>query len=316
MSKKTMDFDPGSLRFNKMRGNVWRALSRVLLYLLFVLVLTVILYCVFALFFNTDMERTLKSEIRMYERLYPEIAPREEMLADAISLLQHEDDRIYEQVFHSAAPAADPMAHLERYFAADTIPQQELAVYTAGKADTLLAMGSRIERAFSEVFAALQDSASVLPPMSLPLEAVTYSQVGASVGTKLDPAYEAYVFHEGLDFIVQRGSPVLAAADGVVTRVENSRKSGHTVEITHSGGYRTIYAHLESVSVRRGASVSRLDQIGTVGMTGKAFAPHLHYEVRQGDYILDPVHYLFGSVSPEEYANMLYMAVNTMQSMD
>lgn len=316
MSRKTMDFDSRSLRFGKKKGNVWRAVSLALLYMLFVLVLTVILYGIFSLFFNTDVERTLKSEIRMYERLYPEIAPREEMLADAISLLQHEDDRIYEQVFHSGAPSADPMAHLDRFFAADTIPQQELAVYASGKADSLLALGSRIEQAFVKVFNALQNSSSVLPPMTLPLEEVSYSQVGASVGTKMDPAYGAYVFHEGLDFIVQRGTPVLAAADGVVTRVENSRKTGRTVEISHSGGYRTVYAHLESVSVRTGVRVSRLDQIGTVGMTGKVFAPHLHYEVRQDDYILDPVHYLFGSVSPEEYANMLYMAVNTMQSMD
>ena len=51
-------------------------------------------------------------------------------------------------------------------------------------------------------------------------------------------------------------------------------------------------------------------------MPGKAFAPHLHYEVRQGEFTLDPVHYLFASVDAEEYANMLYMAVNTMQSMD
>ncbi len=316
MNRRTMDFDPHSLRFGRIRGNVWRIVSRVLLYMLFVLILTIVLYFVFALFFSTDAERRMKSEIRMYERMYPEIVPREEMLEDAIALLQHEDDRIYEQVFHSSAPSADPMAHLERFYAADTIPQQELAVYTSGKADSLLAVCSRIEKAFAEAYSVLEDSSAVLPPMSLPLESVSYSQVGASVGTKLDPAYGAYVFHEGLDFIVQRGSSVLASADGVVTRVENSRKTGRTVEIAHPGGYSTVYAHLESVSVRRGESVSRGEGIGTVGMTGKAFAPHLHYEVRQGDYILDPVHYLFGSVTPDEYANMLYMTVNTMQSMD
>ena len=174
----------------------------------------------------------------------------------------------------------------------------------------------RIEQAFRSAFAALGDSSNVIPPMSLPLEEVSYSQVGASVGTKLDPSYGAYVFHEGLDFIVPRGTEVLAAAAGVVSRVENSKKFGRTVEITHAGGYKTVYAHLETVSVRRGEKVSRLEAIGTVGMTGKAFAPHLHYEVRQGEFTLDPVHYLFASVDAEEYANMLYMAVNTMQSMD
>lgn len=311
-----MDFDPGSLRFGRHKGNVRRVLTGTLVYLLVVLVVTVLAYGLLSLVLNTDTERRLRSEIRMYERMYPELEPREEMLSDAIALLQHKDDRIYGQVFHSTAPAADPMAHLDRFYASDTIPDQDLAVYTGAKADSLLSLSSRIEQAFRSAFAALGDSSNVIPPMSLPLEELSYSQVGASVGTKLDPSYGAYVFHEGLDFIVPRGTEVLAAAAGVVSRVENSKKFGRTVEITHAGGYKTVYAHLETVSVRRGEKVSRLEAIGTVGMTGKAFAPHLHYEVRQGEFTLDPVHYLFASVDAEEYANMLYMAVNTMQSMD
>ena len=53
-----------------------------------------------------------------------------------------------------------------------------------------------------------------------------------------------------------------------------------------------------------------------MGMSGKSFAPHLHYELTHDGRLLDPVHYLFASVTPADYANMLYMAVNTMQSMD
>jgi murein DD-endopeptidase MepM/ murein hydrolase activator NlpD len=51
-------------------------------------------------------------------------------------------------------------------------------------------------------------------------------------------------------------------------------------------------------------------------MSGQAFAPHLHYEVRRDGAGMDPVGFFFASVSPSEYVNMLYMSVNTLQSMD
>ena len=58
------------------------------------------------------------------------------------------------------------------------------------------------------------------------------------------------------------------------------------------------------------------DKIGTVGMSGQAFAPHLHYEVRRNGIAKDPVGFFFASVSPTEYVNMLYMSISTLQSMD
>ena len=115
---------------------------------------------------------------------------------------------------------------------------------------------------------------------------------------------------------MDRGTPVYATAAGVVSLSGSSKKSGSTVEITHEGGYVSVYAHLESRSVRRGQRVEAGQQIGTVGMSGRSFAPHLHYELHLNGRTLDPVNYFFGSVTPAEYANMLYMSVNTEQSMD
>ena len=88
------------------------------------------------------------------------------------------------------------------------------------------------------------------------------------------------------------------------------------MEIKHKSGYTTHYCHLDDMYVKRGQKVSRGQKIGTVGMTGKAYAPHLHYEVLKDGVHLDPVNYIFASVTPGEYANMLFMAVNTKQSMD
>ena len=88
------------------------------------------------------------------------------------------------------------------------------------------------------------------------------------------------------------------------------------IKISHAGGYETVYAHMESLNVHAGQRVRAGDRIGAVGMSGQAFAPHLHYEVRRNGAGMDPVGFFFASVSPTEYVNMLYMSVNTLQSMD
>lgn len=317
MNRKGFDFDPRNFHLGVSKFPVVKILLSILGYLAMTLTLAIIVYGLFALFFSTDTERELKREIRMYEKLYPELMePREDLIRDGIANLQHKDNEIYREAFGSNAPAADPMASLDNLFSSDTVSVLRLPAYTRDKSDSLLAKAEDVDAAFERIFRALADTAFVMPPMALPVEIASYSQVGATVGRKMDPSYKAYVYHEGLDFIVVRGTDVVASADGVVSSVTNSKSTGRTIEITHPGGYVTVYAHLESTSVRVGRQVKVGDKIGTVGMSGKAFAPHLHYEIRRNGTLLDPVNYLFASVSPEEYANILYMGVNTMQSMD
>ena len=62
--------------------------------------------------------------------------------------------------------------------------------------------------------------------------------------------------------------------------------------------------------------MTRGQQVGQVGMSGNSFAPHLHYEVLKDTLRLDPLNYLFASISPDDYMRMLFMSVNTGQSMD
>ena len=66
----------------------------------------------------------------------------------------------------------------------------------------------------------------------------------------------------------------------------------------------------------QGQSVRKGARIACAGMSGNSYAPHLHYEVRRDSTVLDPLNYIFASVTPEEYTNMEYMARHTRQSMD
>lgn len=279
--------------------------------------LAVAAYAVLSIVLNTDLEGRLKRENAMYEKLYDQVASQTEMLSESIMSLQYKDNAIYSEVFQSEAPSIDPVGSLPFLFGSDTIPPTKVINYVAEKADRLVADGDLVEKNFRNILMKVAGPAPQLPPMDMPLKNLSFTQIGASVGMKTNPYYNARTEHNGIDFIVSQGTPVYAPADGKVSLVVKSSKgSGNEILITHPGGYVTRYAHLSEISVNQGQTVVRGRKIGTVGMTGYAIAPHLHYEViRSGEY-LDPVNFLFGSLSVKDYSNAFYMALNTEQSMD
>lgn len=100
--------------------------------------------------------------------------------------------------------------------------------------------------------------------------------------------------HQGIDLSAPRGTPVWAAADGKVVVAEREGAFGRTVVIDHGNGYTTRYAHLKRIKVEHGRRVKRGDVIGTVGASGNASGPHLHYEVLRDGAPVDPRPYLGG----------------------
>lgn len=101
------------------------------------------------------------------------------------------------------------------------------------------------------------------------------------------------LFNDGINIAATRGTVVKAAENGVVAYAGNEVKGmGNLIIIQHSGGWMTVYAHLDSMSVRRGAKVSVGQKIGTVGETGKVDEPQLHFEIRKGTKAYNPESYL------------------------
>ena len=98
--------------------------------------------------------------------------------------------------------------------------------------------------------------------------------------------------HKGLDLTAPKGTKVRATADGRVTFAGRSGDFGRLVIVEHSNGYETRYAHLKSISVNKGKKVKRGAVIGTVGESGNATGPHLHYEVRLQGTPVNPRSYL------------------------
>lgn len=293
-----------------------RRLGRVLAWLAGSLTVAVFYYTVLSLFLSTDTEKRLIRENRMYARLYPELREKERLLEDAALSLTDRDNAIYEQIFHTEAPVIDPDRDELLSFEKDTIPESDLVLDTELRAEGLRRAAARIEEDFMAVFARLA-ARDTVPPLTAPVPDLTYAQVGATAGVKISPFSKVESPHNGLDIIAAQGTPVHAAAAGTVTDIRRSGKGlGNVVTIDHGNGYVTRYAHLGDIYVSRGQKVPRGKQIARVGISGKSFVPHLHYEVLRDGVPQNPADYFPASLSPQEYTDVAYMAANTKQSLD
>jgi murein DD-endopeptidase MepM/ murein hydrolase activator NlpD len=111
-------------------------------------------------------------------------------------------------------------------------------------------------------------------------------------GLRVDPFTHTLARHEGLDFTAMQGTPILATADGLVTRSGWEDTYGNIVEVTHAEGFMTRYAHISKRLVTEGQRVKRGQHIADVGSTGRSTGPHLHYEVFRHGHVLNPAQVL------------------------
>ena len=294
-----------------------RRIGKALRYLAATVTSAIGFYVLFALFFSTTEERKLRQENDLYANWYGTLREKERLLDDVVEGLEVRDDALYRRIFETEAPSVDAVTAADVIGVSDSLSESFFLSYSASKSESLRMMAENVEENFREIYRLMAARKDSIPPLTLPLEGMSYVQTGASVGLKHNPLYNVEIRHEGLDLVAPQGSVVRAAADGLVRNVIRSNKGlGNIVEIDHRNGYVTRYALLGDISVSQGRTVKRGQKIGTVGISSTSFAPHLHYEVLRGGKPLDPVHFLFASVSPDEYAKMLYMSVSTRQSMD
>ena len=126
-------------------------------------------------------------------------------------------------------------------------------------------------------------------PTTVPVPMGYYS---SNYGYRIDPITGRNTFHTGVDLIAPPGSPVVAAAGGMVSTVAYVAEYGNIVEVDHDNGLTTRYAHLSKSNVKVGDVVMKGQLIAAVGATGRTTGPHLHFEVREKGIALNPNKFL------------------------
>jgi murein DD-endopeptidase MepM/ murein hydrolase activator NlpD len=116
--------------------------------------------------------------------------------------------------------------------------------------------------------------------------------ISSRYGQRSDPFTGKQAHHQGLDFVGTRGTEVLSVASGVVIRAAKQGAYGNTVEIDHGNGYRTRYAHNDSLVVEPGDHVTAGQVIAKLGSSGRASAPHVHFEVLKNGAPINPASFV------------------------
>ncbi len=132
-----------------------------------------------------------------------------------------------------------------------------------------------------------------LKKMMIPTqEPVVGGTLGSPFGWRIDPLNGHSALHTGLDFPAAPGTPIVAAAGGVVVTQEYHPEYGNMIEVDHGNGVITRYAHSSRVFVKKGDIVKRGQKIAEVGTTGRSTGPHLHFEVLLQGVFQDPRKFL------------------------
>jgi len=134
-----------------------------------------------------------------------------------------------------------------------------------------------------------------LKKMMVPTQNPVTGPVGSRFGWRIDPFTGRQALHTGLDFQATIGTPIVAAAGGVVVTAEAHPEYGNMVEIDHGNGLVTRYGHTSRILVKKGDLIKRGQQIALVGTTGRSTGPHLHFEVLVQGTQQDPARFLAGN---------------------
>ena len=149
---------------------------------------------------------------------------------------------------------------------------------------------------------------------------VEFSRVTSGFAMRLHPILQDWRAHNGIDYGAPTGTAVRSVGDGVVESAGRQNGYGNVVQLLHSSGKSTLYAHLSRIDVRPGQKVEQGQRIGAVGATGWATGPHLHFEFRSNGQVQDPLQAVRDSenlvINSTEQASFQQVAVSAQHQLD
>jgi hypothetical protein len=315
-------FDLKSLEIEKVSHSVGAKVRRFLLAALVGMVFTTSVLVLAYNFFDSPKEKALKREIEQYELQYDLMNRRIDQLHTVLTDIEKRDDEIYRIIFE-----AEPVSKAERsagYGGADRYKHLQgyqnstILTETAQKLDKLARQLYVQSKSFDNVYSLAKGKNEMMAsiPAIQPVSNKGLTRLASGFGYRIHPVYKSFRMHTGVDFTAPRGTPVYATGNGKAIRPDVGMTGyGLFIVIDHGYGYKTVYAHLSKVLVKPGQKVTRGEIIGYVGNSGVSTGPHLHYEVRYNNKPVNPVHYFFNDLTPEEYQKIIEIASQVNQAL-
>jgi len=229
--------------------------------------------------------------------------------------LQLRDNNVYRPIFGMDEIPQDVrnagFGGVDRYEYLNNFEHSGILSRTAHNLDVLYKKAFVQSKSFDDIsiLARNADEMSIcipaIPPVDITLESVRFA---SSFGYRKDPFFGDIRMHRGIDLSSSDRDSIYIYATGKGTVKDVGFEFGgygNFVIVDHGFGYKTRYAHLESILVREGMSVERGEVVGVMGNTGKSKGKHLHYEVLYKNRHENPVNYYNADISAEEFADLI-----------
>jgi murein DD-endopeptidase MepM/ murein hydrolase activator NlpD len=325
MSKVKYYYDPDTLSYRKIEPKKSRRFRNIALFFLgsFLFGFLGLVLLLNTNLVNTPRELSLAREVKNYELQFELLDKKMEQVENVLANIEDRDNNIY-RLYFEANPIPEEQRRagfggVNRYKSLEGFNNSEMIVATTKRLDIIQKQMVIQSKSLDEITKLAEEKEKLLAaiPAIQPIKNEDLTRMASGYGWRSDPFTKARKMHWGMDFTSPKGTPVYASGDGVITRADNNASGyGKHIRIDHGYGYMSLYGHLSQYNVKVRQKVKRGDLIGFVGSTGRSEAPHLHYEVWKDEEKINPINFYYGSLTAEEFENMLKYANQENQSLD
>ena len=288
MSKKIFYiYNPKTLTYERVYPSLRQRIIVVLRHLFVGSILSIGVIVAFYFWFGSPKEELLKMENEQMQTQYKVLSKRVDAALEVLNDLQQRDDNMY-RVILQAEPVNDEIRNNgiynpSRYENLLQMSDAELVVSTSQKVDNLARQVYVQCNSMNELVKLAQGQEERIKhiPAIQPVSNKDLKRTASGYGYRIDPIYKTTKFHQGMDFSANVGTPVYVTGNGRVIETGWQQGFGNTVVIDHGYDYKTRYAHLSKILVRKGQEVIRI---------GTGFSrPNLSYVVRHNVLLSVPI---------------------------
>ncbi len=281
--------------------------------------LTILLYN----YIDSPKEKQLKREIAQLHFQYELMGKKLDQMGKVLTGLEERDDNIYRVIFEAEAiPQSVREAGMGgsiKYRDLENYDNSELMISIASQMDRLAKKMYIQSKSYDEVSKLIKDKEVMLAsiPAIQPVANKDLKRFASGYGMRIHPIYKTTMMHWGVDFTAPVGTEIYCTGNGKVIDVTHERRGyGYHVVVDHGFGYKTLYAHMSRIVVKKGQKINRGEVLGYIGNTGTSSGPHLHYEVIKNGQKVNPINFFYNDLSPEEYEQMIEISANNNQAFD
>lgn len=324
MAKQKFKFNPETLNYDLIDLSFKKKVLKFFPHFGGSILIAILIVYTFYNFVDSPKVKDLKRENKQYQVQYKLLNNQLEQVENVLADIQYRDDNIYRSVFEAEPIPEDVrkagFGGINRYKDLEGFDNSKIVVSTKQRLDIILKQLYVQSKSYDNVMEMAKNKEKMVSciPAIIPIANKDLKRIASYFGMRFHPILKYSRMHSGMDFTAPRGTDVHASGDGKIIETKSSRRGyGNVIIVDHGFGYKTVYAHLNKILVKKGQKVKRGEVIGLVGTTGLSMAPHLHYEVRKNNKAINPINFYSDDITAEEYDEMIRLSSQEGgQSMD